>query len=145
MKTLPYEKIRIFYLRNQECCLKDSIFKTVEFNMWQGTNSTEMVVRPIEKSSQIRTRVTERVKEQDTINSIFSRIWLMRDLRRFSPSFPESHRFSMPVSLGGSKECSRAAKLLIFLSTHPVKMPEVVCIRESRHHIHLLLLHPFPV
>lgn len=98
-----------------------------------------MVVRPIEKSSQIRTGVTERVKEQGT-----TRIWLMRDLRRFSPSFPESHRFSIPVSLGGSKESSSAAKLLTFLSTHPVKMPEVVCICESRHHIHLPLLHPFP-
>lgn len=94
--------------------------------MWQDTNSTGMAVGPTEKSSQIR-RVKERVKEARHNQLVLSKS-LSKGIAGKTIPFSCPHRFSMHVSLGGNGKWFREAELIMFLSPHPVKTPEVVYI-----------------
>lgn len=86
-----------------------------------------MAIGPIEVPSQIRTRVRERVIEKDTVN-YSENLANGRPGEDFLLPFLNLTVSGLHVSLGGSEECSRAAKLFTFLSLHPVKPPEVVCL-----------------
>lgn len=85
-----------------------------------------MAVRPIEVPLQIRTRVGERVIEQDTV-TYSKNLANGRPGEDFLLPFLNLTVSALHVSLGESKECSRAARLFTCLSLHPVKTPEVVC------------------
>lgn len=89
------------------------------------TNSTGMAVGHIEVPSQIRARVRQRVIEQDTVN-YSKNLANGRPGEDFLVPFLNLTVSALHVSLGGSEECSRIAR--IFLSLHPVKTPKVVCL-----------------
>lgn len=85
-----------------------------------------MAVGPIEVPSQIRTRVGERVIEQDTVN-YSKNLANGRPGEDFLLPFLNLTVSALHVSLVEARNALEDAKLFTFLSLYTFKTPEVVC------------------